>query len=120
VSLPTGGKKKKLNVKVAATEAAAALKKPQTLAMIKTRSKYAKPTVVAFAGRNVRPAHVTSATPKSDTTNRITRQVKTVVAPNRYSVPIGIFERCRNAINHVGVEDPHSFHDLHNFFMAFL
>ena len=50
VNLPTGGKKKKLNVSVAAIEAMEASKNPQKLAMINTKSKYAKPVVVALTG----------------------------------------------------------------------
>src|SRR6266404_6298647 len=50
VNLPTGGKKKKLNVSVAAIDATAASMNPQKLAIINTRSRYAKPAVVAFTG----------------------------------------------------------------------
>ena len=53
VNLPTGGKKKKLKVSVAVIEASDASKKPQTVAMISTSSKYAKPAVVALTGRKL-------------------------------------------------------------------
>ena len=50
VNFPTGGKKKKLKVSVAAIEAIEASKNPQRLAMINTKSRYAKPVVVALTG----------------------------------------------------------------------
>ena len=50
VNRPTGGKKKKLKVSVAAIEATEASKNPQILAMISTSSRYAKPMVVALTG----------------------------------------------------------------------
>jgi hypothetical protein len=50
VNLPTGGRKKKLKVSVAAIEVTAASTNPQTLALISTRSRYANPAVVALTG----------------------------------------------------------------------
>jgi hypothetical protein len=50
VNLPTGGKKKNLNVSVATIEVIEASKNPQKLAMINTRSRYANPVVVALTG----------------------------------------------------------------------
>ena len=66
MSLPTGGKKKKLKATVAAMEARDASRNPQTVAMINTSSRYAKPTVVAFTGTRPWHTHVTSATPARD------------------------------------------------------
>ena len=74
VSLPTGGRKKKLKLKVATIEAARASRKPQIVAMTRTSRRYAKPIVVALTGMRLLPAHVTSATPARDTTNRIARE----------------------------------------------
>ena len=50
VNFPTGGKKKKLKVRVAAIEAIEASKNPHRLAMSNTRQQVCKPLVVALIG----------------------------------------------------------------------
>src|SRR5512139_3163526 len=69
--VPTGGRKKKLKVKVAAIERIEASINPQVLATMSTSSKYKNPTVVALT-RNTRAASVSAAMPASD------RSVRTV------------------------------------------
>ena len=54
VNVPTGGKKKKLKTRVASTEESAASRNPHVLAMSKTNSRYANPTVVALTGSTSR------------------------------------------------------------------
>jgi hypothetical protein len=78
VNLPTGGKKKKLKVRVAAIEARDASKNPQIVAMTNTSSRYAKPTVVAFTGTRIKPTQVTSATPAKDDNSRSAREVNAI------------------------------------------
>src|SRR5258706_4587575 len=74
VNCPTGGKKKKLNVSVAAIDATDASRNPQTVAIINTSRRYAKPTVVALTGTTRCPIHVINATTASDNDNRSASQ----------------------------------------------
>jgi hypothetical protein len=50
MNLPIGSKKKKLKASVEAIDASEASTNPQTLAIINTNRRYAKPIVVAFTG----------------------------------------------------------------------
>jgi hypothetical protein len=70
VKVPTGGKKKKLKTSVARIEDSAASTNPQVLAMIKTTSRYANPTVVAFTGTMLRATTVTVTTAIKDANTR--------------------------------------------------
>jgi hypothetical protein len=74
VNLPTGGRKKKLNVSVAAIEASADSTKPHVLAINRTSTRYANPTVVALTGISLCAVYVTIATPVSEHSNRNARR----------------------------------------------
>jgi hypothetical protein len=63
VNLPTGGKKKRLNSRVANKDARAASRNPHALATIKTSNRYANPTVVGLTGTTLYAANVTIPTP---------------------------------------------------------
>ena len=78
VKVPTGGKKKKLKTRVARIDDTAASKNPQVLAMLKTSSKYANPTVVALTGITLCATNVTTATPPNDAKNRNGRRASSL------------------------------------------
>src|SRR5438132_9703290 len=70
VSVPTGGRKKRLNATVARSEDTSASTNPQVLATTSTNNRYANPIVVAFTGTRLYPTNVRSATPAIVMSNR--------------------------------------------------
>jgi hypothetical protein len=75
VKVPTGGKKKKLEANVAATEAIEASRNPHVLAMRSTYSKYANPTVVALTRITLEAVKVMTATPAIGANSRNARRL---------------------------------------------
>src|SRR5262245_11433975 len=70
VNVPTGGKKKKLNVRDAAPDGMSASGNPQKRAMTSTQSRYANPAVVAVPGITRYATNVTTTTPATDINTR--------------------------------------------------
>ena len=103
VSVPTGGRKKKLKAKVAEMEAAADSMNPQAVAIINTSIRYANPTVVTFTGIAVCANAVRAATPPSDTTRRKAREATYFSPPVHIVDPIKI--RRRSGLT-VGITPP--------------
>jgi hypothetical protein len=66
----TGGRKKKLKRRLERIEAIEASRNPQVLAMSRTNSRYANPTVVALTGITPCAINVITVTPPKDTNNR--------------------------------------------------